>query len=241
MPGFWSSETLHEKLPNLIFPFEPKNVQHAAYELTMGEQIFVTGQEASQTLATREPAKIPPGQFALLLTHETVEIPNDALGLISMKSKPKFGGLISVSGFHVDPGYRGKLLYSVYNAGPEPFRLLQGDPLFLLWYCPLDRDTSDVYRRDKATSDVKTRSERTEITAEDMTRLNGETYSPPALAKRVEKLESRLSVWRLLWLTAATAGIGTGVILLAGAVIRLFLTISGIEIGSSGATTGGSG
>ena len=50
---------------------------------------------------------IPPGQFAFLLTAETVTMPDNAIAFISIKARLKFNGLINISGFHVDPGYRG--------------------------------------------------------------------------------------------------------------------------------------
>ena len=59
-----------------------------------------------------------PGQFAFLLTDEIVEVPDSAMALISIKAKIKWRGLINVSGFHVDPGFKGRLIFSVYNAGP---------------------------------------------------------------------------------------------------------------------------
>jgi dCTP deaminase len=49
--------------------------------------------------------------------------------------------LINVSGFHVDPGFRGRLIFSVYNAGPVPVHLRQGQPMFLLWLASLDSPT----------------------------------------------------------------------------------------------------
>lgn len=54
---------------------------------------------------------IPKGQFALLITEEIVKVPNNALAFISFKAKYKYKGLINVSGFHVDPGWYGKLTF----------------------------------------------------------------------------------------------------------------------------------
>jgi dCTP deaminase len=48
-----------------------------------------------------------------------------------MKFKIKQRGLVNVSGFHVDPGYSGKLLFSVYNAGPRSIVLTRGEPVFV--------------------------------------------------------------------------------------------------------------
>ena len=51
-------------------------------------------------------------------------------------------GAGSVSGFHVDPGYRGQLTFAVFNAGPVPIHVRRGQPIFLIWYARLDRKTA---------------------------------------------------------------------------------------------------
>lgn len=148
-PGFWSGETLKDRLTTLITPFDPDRVDCSAYTLSMGRELYVSPNDATEDpqsvtirkLSDGEAFTIPPGQFAFLLTEEKVEIPDTALALISIKAKIKWRGLINVSGFHVDPGFRGRLIFSVYNAGPVPVHLRQGQPMFLIWYASLDAPT----------------------------------------------------------------------------------------------------
>jgi dCTP deaminase len=131
---FWSGETLVERLPKLIEPFVPERVDCAAYTLAIGPEVYIspTDQTADPSTVTvrkldeNEAFTIPPGQFAFLLTEEIVSVPADALAFISIRAKTKFRGLVNVSGFHVDPGYRGQLTYSVFNAGPVPIHLKRG-------------------------------------------------------------------------------------------------------------------
>ena len=141
-PGFWSGETLKERLEPLITPFDPSRVDCSAYTLAMGREVYVSPNDATEDpqsvtirqLGDGEGFTIPPGQFAFLLTDEIVEVPDNALALISIKAKIKWRGLINVSGFHVDPGFKGRLIFSVYNAGPVPVHLRQGQLLFLIWF-----------------------------------------------------------------------------------------------------------
>ena len=101
MTGFWSSETMRSRFANelLVTPFDPRHIKNCAYELTMGPQALITGEDdIRKDLDNGEQIKIPPGHFAQLLTEEVVRIPSDALGLISMKSKVKSLGLVNVSG-----------------------------------------------------------------------------------------------------------------------------------------------
>lgn len=147
--GFWSGETLAERLSTLVTPFDETCVDCSAYTLHMGREVYVSPNDQTEDpqsvtirqLDDKQGFTIPPGQFAFLLTDEIVEIPDDALGFISIKAKIKWRGLINVSGFHVDPGFKGRLIFSVYNAGPVPVHLRQGQPMFLLWLSNLDRKT----------------------------------------------------------------------------------------------------
>lgn len=150
--SFWSSQTLKQRLPQLIIPigsFNDNFVDQASYTLRIGQEIFITkdhnttnSQHTKRTLAINESFVIPAGQFAFLLTEETVKVPDDAIAFISIKAGFKHKGLVNISGFHVDPGFEGKLLFSVYNAGPTPIHLTHNQPFFLIWYANLDQSDS---------------------------------------------------------------------------------------------------
>lgn len=159
---FWSSQTLKQKLPTLITPYDPGKVEQASYTLGIGQEIFITkdhhtpnSQHTKRTLLNNEAFVIPPGQFAFLLTEESVEVPKDAIAFISMKAGFKHKGLVNISGFHVDPGFKGKLLFSVYNAGPSPIHLNHNQPCFLIWYARLD-DTDSNPRQGQGFSSFPT-------------------------------------------------------------------------------------
>lgn len=149
--AFWSGETLAQKLPTLVNPFAPTAIDCAAYTLHVGAEVYVSpdkdiaspSRHTKQRLNTQDGFTIPPGQFAFLTTQETVEVPDDAIAFISIKARLKFSGLVNISGFHVDPGYKGNLVFSVLNAGPKPLHLTEGQPLFLIWYADLDRQTRE--------------------------------------------------------------------------------------------------
>ena len=190
LAGFWSSETLKQQLPILVVPYESQRVVHCSYELSMGNEAWVTshsdgGTRIKITLRKDERVHIPPGQFALLLVKERIEIPSHAIGLISMKSKLKMRGLINVSGFHVDPGYRGKLVFGVFNAGADPITIKQGEATFLLWYVSLDQSTDASY--------AGSRQGLEHITDDQVMNLTGLTYNPTAIAEKVSSLANRIS------------------------------------------------
>lgn len=142
--AFWSSQTLEAKLAGLVNPPNPTLVDCNAVTLRVGPEIFITPHidevytQTKRQLGTDEPFQIPPEQFAFILTEERVTVPPEAMALISMKATYKMQGLINVSGFHVDPGLDGPLIFAVFNAGPSPVHLQRGLPLFLIWFADLD-------------------------------------------------------------------------------------------------------
>ena len=136
-----------------------------------------------QLLSTDEGFTIPPGQFAFLLTSESVKVPVDAIAFISIKARLKFSGLINISGFHVDPGYEGRLLFSVLNAGPKPLHRANGQPLFLIWYAYLDGSTSQH----------KTEHGFEKIESSVLNGISGEILSLQSLSEELRALEDRLT------------------------------------------------
>lgn len=187
MSGFWSSETLKTRLPSLIQPYDEQRIRHCSYELSLGGEAHVTsfsGSVDGNRLTTEiqdERVAIPPGQFALLLTEERVRVPADALGLISIRSGAKLRGLVNVSGFHVDPGYNGKLVFAVFNAASSEIIISRGQDMFMLWYCNLDAPTDNIYDGEH--------QGRERILDKEIMNLQGPTYNPTALASRVQILE----------------------------------------------------
>lgn len=187
--AFWSSEKLEERSQggSLIAPYDPNRVKHGGYELSVGPESFLTSDQSGkkQQLEPTGQVVIPPGQLGLLLTDEQVTVPLDAIGFISIKASIKFRGLVNVSGFHVDPGFKGRLKFSVYNAGSQNVVLSRNQPAFLIWFSDLDRETKKPYNGDH--------QNQTEITAEDVMRLQGEIASPGQLRKEIKDLQNSLT------------------------------------------------
>jgi dCTP deaminase len=191
---FWSGETLIQRqaVSEIIHPFDANKIDCGAYTLRMGSEVFVTpDRKVSRRrarkkimLRDREDFSIPPGQFAFLLTKEYLTIPNGVIAFISLKSTIKYLGLVNVSGFHVDPGFRGNLVYAVYNAGPSPIYLEEGKDLFLIWFADFDKPDTAFNRL--------TKPPQTNIRPELIQGIPGEILSLQSLSQRMETLNTRL-------------------------------------------------
>jgi len=189
---FWSGPTIEQRLSTLVDVPDPSCVDGAAYMLKVGSEYYVTPTDRTsdpktrtlQTLAAGQAFAIPPGQFAYVMTQEVVTIPNDVLAFISVRARVKWKGLVNVSGFHVDPGYQGRLTFAVFNAGPAPIHLRQGDPTFLIWFANLDADAGKYAKQQK-----------TPVTQMDVTVLNhvaGELNSLEGLAENLRTTDREL-------------------------------------------------
>ncbi|MGM4925228.1 dCTP deaminase domain-containing protein [Tardiphaga sp. 804_B3_N1_9] len=124
----------------VVQPFDSTRIEDAKYSLSVGDEVYVSDEASKKTpqkLKEGDGFAIDPGQFAFLLTEEIVNIPFDMLGFISIRATYKFYGLVNISGFHVDPGYEGKLIFSVFNAGPTRILLKRGEQIFSIWMAEL--------------------------------------------------------------------------------------------------------
>ena len=211
--GFWSGEKLAQRLPDLIDCFEEKHLDCASYHLCVGDQVFATSDKFSSSGpsdplvsvlgdAPNNMLRIKPGQFAFLITKEYVYVPSDAIALISMRAGYKFRGLINVSGFHVDPGWEGKLLFSVYNAGPAEIIVERGDNMFLIVYADLDSNSTKIY-------EGKSKGQK-EIKASLLQNMTEQVFSPLMLQRRIDDLISKVSqventaaIWRTVTLAVS--------------------------------------
>ena len=182
----------------VIDPYDPNKIKNGAYELSLGGQVFLTDSSprSVKNLVADEKIEIKPGQFALLLTKEYVKIPKDRIAFISIKAGVKFKGLVNVSGFHVDPGFEGNLLFSVYNAGPSNIILSNGSPYFPIWFAELDQVQEYKGNHEKQ---IKIPDDPVEALSQ------GELASPNVLSKRIE--ENKFMKTKIEWAILAIFGI----------------------------------
>jgi dCTP deaminase len=195
------------KTKSCITPFDDKRIKQGAYELSLGKEVFLTDSKSGKKEILDEKncqIEIKPGQFALLLTDEQICIPDDKIAFISIKAGVKLKGLINVSGFHVDPGFKGQLVFSVYNAGPATIILDKGEPYFLIWFSELTEklDEKDCYNGKH--------KEQSGIPSKYIEALkSGEVASPNALMEKIKEVESKKN--NLDWLFKILIGLLLGI------------------------------
>lgn len=180
--AFIGTQELNVILRKIVTPFNHDRVKNGAYELSVGSEVFVTDSPTGkkQVLDAKDSQiEIKPGQLALLITEEVLEIPIELIAFISIKAGIKFKGLVNVSGFHVDPGFKGKLIFSVYNAGPATIMLDRGQPCFLIWFANIS--VTEGYKGSHANLNG--------IPSGYIEALKGNLVNPNALVSRIEELK----------------------------------------------------
>ena len=218
---FWGAERLRAELSkHRVDPFCPDRIDGAAYRLAIGDEIYISpttdatdpSMKSIVHLKKGEGFAVPPGQFAFLLTEEVVKVCLKEIAFISIRAKAKYRGLVNVSGFHVDPGFEGRLTFAVFNAGPVAVHLRQGQEIFLIWYA----DLSDCGRPRPPGPH--------RIQSDWISGIGGKLYSLASIASSVaaveQKLQRRLdAVTRELAVFRVVAGIA--VTALVGILIKL--------------------
>jgi dCTP deaminase len=223
--AFWSGEKLLNNR-SVVEDFDDNQVDTNAYNFRMGNCYFVTGDGGSDGKQTKvfltegEPFLIPPGQFAYLMSKERFDLPPNAMAFISMRTGIKFQGLINISGFHVDPGYKGKLIFAAYNASPSPIQICEGDPIFKIWFADLDRTSEEKFLFDG--------DGQSEISNNLIRGMSKEIYSLQSMTVKIQTLEQKLDQKLaeqkpiIASLTSLWSAISTGVVLaIIGAVFVL--------------------
>lgn len=225
--AFWSGETLEQRMPALVTEFSKHRIDCSAYTLRMGRQYYLSASELDvdtnkvRVLAAGDSIAIPSGQFAVLLTEETVTVPTGAIAFISMKNGLKSRGLVNVSGFHVDPGYSAPLKFAVFNGGPSTICVKQGEDCFLIWYADLDREESEFAKKEN-----QNRQYGKGITSNDVSSLTGAVKTISVLAKKVDQLDSA-QVWMKWFIGVLT--VAAGIVI----AVTVFFAEAGIKSYSS--------
>ena len=191
-----------EDVRRLFLPrdFYEHNWKSWKYKLRLGDEVYISTDDEPINLIEKDCVTIKPGEFALLLTKETLKLDNKVMAFISIRFDYKQKGLINVSGFHVDPNYQGKIIFSVFNAGPKDIILRHEEPVFMIFFQYIDgieqKSEPMLYAR---------------IPAQMMEQIKGQSATLSSNATRLEKLEFYMKVIGGLAVTAVTTLVGWGV------------------------------
>lgn len=195
-----------------------KNFNGWQFDLSLGDEVFLTRRNEPIKLHDKQEfVSISSGEFALLITEEEIKMPQDLMAFINVRFSYKQKGLINISGFHVDPCYNGKLIFSVFNAGPNDIILRKSEAVFMIFFCKLTEGLSDfqgkindesneqhyiamLEKDENAYSIIKGKNfskkkSLTKIPGDMMSSLQGKSVSLVENNARIEKLENSFKIY----------------------------------------------
>lgn len=164
--------------------YDKEQVKQTSYDLRLGTEFYISGRKAPEHLSEKNPyVSLRPGQFAILTCHERLTIPPEVMGFITLRNRFKMQGLVNVSGFHVDPTFKGRLVFAVQNVGPNDIRLKYMDPTFTIFFAEV------------AEPSKKERAPRRGIELEDVQQLGGNSITLSKLKKDMDAIKLILLIY----------------------------------------------
>ena len=133
-----------------IEPFDPSLVEPASIDLRLGPRILASplGPEAlgRVIVLTEENSTyaIKTGQMVSVMSWERLELPLDLCARFGVRSSLARRGVVPFGGIQLDPGFRGYLILSLQNVGPEPIALRLRETLFTVEFNRLEESAEEA-------------------------------------------------------------------------------------------------
>lgn len=128
----------------VITPFQASKLKGASYDLCLGREALVSNKDRKIILGAESGGSLTleAGDFALVLTKESVKFPLNMAAVIGMRSTLARMGLILLHGMQVDPGFEGHLRFGLYNASPRKVTLDYEDDICMIEFHKLSGKAS---------------------------------------------------------------------------------------------------
>lgn len=135
----------------IIEPFNKEQIQPASYDLKVGNKILASpvGPQKLGRIAILNQDKpsflIESGQMVGVISHEKLSLPSILCGRFGIRSTFARKGINAFGGLQLDPGFKGRLIMSLLNVGPEPVEIKLNELLFTVEFERLDEPTKIIY------------------------------------------------------------------------------------------------
>jgi dCTP deaminase len=203
-------------------------IQPSSVDLHVGT-IYCPGEstpEAPDRLIARKTLKLSTGQTAVITTQECLTFPLEWSAYGFPPSHLSAKGLLMTNPGHVDPGFSGKLRFTVINMSAEPFHLTEGDAIVTLLIHKLETPAEHGFN-DRRTADKKgalgdpTWNE-VSVLAKDF--VNVETRSKAIATDAIKANEAKTNRW-----TAGIAAVAAVLGIAATAIVNHFSGVQALQ------------
>lgn len=130
--------------------FDDNRVRQACYELRAGNVYYELNTGDSQRRETRHELAegqyilLKPKQFIVIITHESLRLPDNVLGRVLTKGQLFSIGVMPVNTY-ADPGFEGQLGIVLANMSNNYIKIQQGDPIAKIEFSKLRQPVAAPY------------------------------------------------------------------------------------------------
>ena len=133
------------KEKTLIIDGKEESCEGIKYDFTLSKMALTVESGRPRDIdESKENALIKPGEIAFVITEESLELPNDVYCQLSTKRKLSLDGIVLLGGLIIDPNYKGKLIFGLYNLSSRNYLLMPGKKLVAGVFYKVDK-TSDKH------------------------------------------------------------------------------------------------
>ncbi|MGH7950433.1 MAG: dCTP deaminase [Limisphaerales bacterium] len=187
-----------EKKDLFITPFDAKKLKGASYDLELGREALVSNRDQKVLLGPDRTSglNLEAGDFALVLTKESMKLPLDIAGVIGMRSTLARMGVILLHGMQIDPGFEGYLRFGLYNASPRKITLDYGDDICMIEFHKLaGKATRPAPRNEDLIEGKIPENDRQFLRTMETTSLSSVSQDLRTMSKSVSELTNQVSAF----------------------------------------------
>ncbi|MDR1839291.1 MAG: hypothetical protein LBQ93_06910 [Treponema sp.] len=108
----------------------PESCEGIKYDFTLSNIVLTVDSKGPIDIEqSKENIMIKPGEIAFVMTKEALSLPNDIYCQLSTKRKLSLDGIVTLGGLIIDPNYKGKLFFGLYNISSRDYLLRPGKKL----------------------------------------------------------------------------------------------------------------
>lgn len=126
-----------------IEPFAVKNLRAASIDLTLNDVVTIDG-GGPFDIGLGKGYPLEPGCAVNAATMETIDLPLDYMGRIGIVARLCGQGIFTSCAFQIEPGFKGRLQFWLFNGGARPFLLRACDPVMGLEIVRLNATPDDM-------------------------------------------------------------------------------------------------
>jgi len=194
-----------------IAGFSDASLEAASYDMRVGPRLLISSDEAEIDLSKKGSTTIKPGVFALVTTHENLQLPNDIAGHIGVKSYYTRKGIVMLTGLQIDPGFEGVLVVGLYNASPRSITLDYLAPFCTVEFHQLSRAVEKPFiSGDEQRQGYIPRADKDYLRTLETQSLSDMSESLRKLTVDVSSLASSIKI--IMWLIPIIVGVGMTVV-----------------------------